>query len=210
MKQMTEQTEFESQLEARWDAACEEPGFEKFVAWFDRNIGRAGGLRGIEEVLASWESGCSISGPNDEQGAHHPGRSGDPDVDYPDRPPYNTTEMFDVFDIAHAFLATLGTCDGTGGSEYTRVRLEWESYPQDRRPDPISFIADRSNVVPYGTSKYEPPTIAWEAIEARCAPPQWERTDMLEDLIGRLKAYERAHADANDEPVAEHDEADDA
>ncbi len=77
-------------------------------------------------------------------------------------------ETFDTFDIAHAYLSTLGVCDSPGGAEYTHVRLEWESYPDGQRPDPIPFITDRANA--FYWSGYEIPRAVMPDEEFRASP----------------------------------------
>jgi len=100
--------------------------------------------------------------------------------------------VFDAFDIAHAYLATLGACDSTGGHEYTRVRLEWETYPDGQRPDPIAFIGDRANIWPPDfASDYQPGNVTGEAFRARWGSNhesgRFGAFDALRDLIYALR-----------------------
>ena len=54
-----------------------------------------------------------------------------------------TIEQDERFDEIHEALASVGVCDGTGGSEYTRVKRQWI---EQGRPHRIaSFIEIQSN-----------------------------------------------------------------
>ncbi|MDT5225455.1 MAG: hypothetical protein QOG19_2862 [Mycobacterium sp.] len=98
-----------------------------------------------------------------------------------------TEHLCDVFDIAHAYLASLSVCDSSGGGEYTRVRLEWESYPADQRPDVIPFISDRSNGGPYCLSAYQPERVReMDFFALLAANDESGRLEALEDLIDAL------------------------